>query len=134
LPAGRGAGASVIVLDTVGELAQLYAIADVVFVGGSLNPLGGHNVLEPALRGKPVLFGPHTANFREATAILLPSGGGRVVHDAAELAAELQQLLGDAALRARRGAAAREAAASRHGALRSTLDLLARYLHPAAGA
>lgn len=130
LPKGRGADAPIIVLDTVGELAQLYSIADVVFVGGSLIALGGHNMLEPALRGKPVLFGPHTSNFREAAAILLSSGGGAVVCDAGELAAELQRLLADPALRAHRGTAAREAAVSRHGALRATLDLLERYLHP----
>jgi 3-deoxy-D-manno-octulosonic-acid transferase len=125
----RGAAAPVIVLDTVGELAQLYAIADVVFVGGSLMPFGGHNVLEPALRGKPVLFGPHTSNFRDAAAILLAGGGGQVVHDAAGLATELCALLADPGLRERRGAAAREAAASRHGAARATLELVGRYLY-----
>jgi 3-deoxy-D-manno-octulosonic-acid transferase len=131
LPTRRRGGPPVIVLDTVGELAQLYSIADVVFVGGSLMPLGGHNVLEPALRGKPVLFGPHTTNFREAATILLAGGGGEIVHDTDELAAALGRLLGDPALRAQRGAAAREAAASRHGAARATLDLVARYLLPA---
>jgi 3-deoxy-D-manno-octulosonic-acid transferase len=130
MPSGRGAATPIIVLDTVGELAQLYTIADVVFVGGSLIPLGGHNVLEPALRGKPVLFGPHTANFREAAAVLLDGGGGVVVQDTAELAGELQRLLADPALRAQRGAAAREAAASRHGASGTTLELVARYLYP----
>ena len=130
LTGGRRGTTPVIVLDTVGELAQLYSIADVVFVGGSLLPLGGHNMLEPALRGKPVLFGPHTSNFREAAAILTTAGGGHVVHDAGELAAALCELLADPALRARRGAAARTAAASRHGAARATLDLIARYLLP----
>ena len=130
LPGGRGGAAPIIVLDTVGELAQLYSIADVVFVGGSLMAFGGHNMLEPALRGKPVLFGPHTFNFREAAAMLLTAGGAAVVHDAGELATELQHLLADAELRGRRGAAAREAAASRHGAARTTLDLVARYLYP----
>src|SRR5205823_4813039 len=71
LPRERQPGA-VIVLDTVGELAQLYGIADVVFVGGSLVAAGGHNMLEPAQRRKPVLFGPYTTNFREA--------GARLVH------------------------------------------------------
>jgi 3-deoxy-D-manno-octulosonic-acid transferase len=129
LPTRTRDGGPIIVLDTIGELAQLYSIADVVFVGGSLVPLGGHNVLEPALRGKPVLFGPHMSNFREAAAILTSGGGGRVVHDADELAAELQRLLGNPGLRAQLGAAAREAAASRHGAARTTLDLVARYLY-----
>jgi 3-deoxy-D-manno-octulosonic-acid transferase len=124
----------VIVLDTVGELAQLYSIGDVVFVGGSLIPLGGHNMLEPALRGKPVLFGPHTGNFREAAALLLAGTGGQVVRDAGELADVLRALLDDPARRAQMGAAAREAAASRHGAARTTLDLVARYLRPDGGA
>lgn len=129
LPRPLRDGAPIIVLDTVGELAQLYSIADVVFVGGSLVPLGGHNLLEPALRGKPVLFGPYTTNFRDAAAILTAGGGGRVVRDAEELAAELRRLLGNPGLRAQLGAAAREAAASRHGASRVTLDLVARYLY-----
>ena len=71
-----------VILDTVGELAALYALAEVVFVGGSLVPIGGHNVLEPAMRGKPVLVGPHTSNFREGAELLQRSGGGLVVKDA----------------------------------------------------
>jgi 3-deoxy-D-manno-octulosonic-acid transferase len=134
LSAGRGAAAGgpapVIVLDSVGELAQIYATADVVFVGGSLIPLGGHNMLEPALRGKPVLFGPHTGNFREAAALLLASRGGEVVRDTGELAGAVRRLLDDPAARAAAGRAAHEAAASRHGAARATLDLVGRYLDP----
>ena len=114
----------------MGELAQLYAVADVVFVGGSLAPLGGHNMLEPAFRGKPVLFGPHTSNFRDAAGVLIDSGGGVVVRDAAELGGELCRLLDDPELRARRGAAGRDAVALRHGAVRATLDLIAQYLYP----
>lgn len=129
LPARRD-GDAVIVLDTVGELAQLYAIADVVFVGGSLVPSGGHNMLEPALRRKPVLFGPHTANFREAASLLVAHGGARVVESAGALAAELTRLLGDPALRATMGAAGAEAVASQHGAVRATLDLVMRFLAP----
>jgi 3-deoxy-D-manno-octulosonic-acid transferase len=123
-----GSTDSVIVLDTVGELASIYALGDVVFVGGSLVPAGGHNVLEPALRGKPVLFGPHTANFREAAGLLVAGDGGRVVRDADELVAELTRWLGDAALRAAVGTAAQAAAASRQGAVRETLDLIQRFL------
>jgi 3-deoxy-D-manno-octulosonic-acid transferase len=130
LPVRSRGSVPIIVLDTVGELAQLYSIADVVFVGGSLVPLGGHNVLEPALRGKPVLFGPHTSNFREAAALLTAGGGGQVVHDVEGLSGELCRLLADPFARAQVGAAAREAAASRHGAARVTLDLVARYLYP----
>ena len=121
---------AVIVLDTVGELAQLYAIADVVFVGGSLVPTGGHNMLEPALRGRPVLFGPHTHNFREAAALVVQGGGALVVRDAAELGAELERLVSDPDLAAKMGRAAYEAVASRNGAVRETLDLVARFLRP----
>jgi 3-deoxy-D-manno-octulosonic-acid transferase len=126
--------ATVIVLDTVGELAQLYSIADVVFVGGSLAPFGGHNMLEPATRAKPVLFGPHTTNFRDAAALLLDSGGARLVHDSRELGAELLRLLNDPDLRARCGEAGHAAVAARHGAVGLTLDLIARYLHAEAAA
>jgi 3-deoxy-D-manno-octulosonic-acid transferase len=76
----------VILLDTVGELSTLYAAADVAFVGGSLIERGGHNVLEPVLRGVPVVFGPHVANFRGAAAFAQESGAGRMVNDASELA------------------------------------------------
>ena len=125
--AARGA---VTVLDTVGELARLYALAEVVFVGGSLVPVGGHNVLEPAMRGKPVLFGPHISNFREGAELLERSGGGLVVKDGEELARELTRLLEDGDLAARMGEAARQAFAGRQGAVNATLDLIARHLWP----
>ena len=125
--AARGA---VTILDTVGELAQLYALAEVVFVGGSLAPVGGHNMLEPAMRGKPVLFGPHTSNFREGAELLQMSGGGLVVKDGDELARELTRLLEDRDLAHRMGQAARDAFAGRQGAVSATLDLIARHLWP----
>jgi 3-deoxy-D-manno-octulosonic-acid transferase len=74
----------VILLDTVGELSTLYAAADVAFVGGSLIQRGGHNVLEPVLRGVPVVFGPHVANFRGAAAFAQESGAGRMVNATSE--------------------------------------------------
>ena len=67
--------ADVIVLDTIGELAPCYALASLVFVGGSLIPHGGHNILEPAACGKPVMFGPHMDNFAEPLQLLLGHGG-----------------------------------------------------------
>jgi 3-deoxy-D-manno-octulosonic-acid transferase len=129
LPRARADGA-VVVLDTVGELARLYAIADIVFIGGSLVPLGGHNVFEPALRRKPVLFGPHTGNFREAVALMLSSGGGACVPDRAALAREVAALLGDPARAERMGHAGYEAVAARHGAVKHTLELVGRFLLP----
>lgn len=133
LPRERQRGA-VIVLDTVGELAPLYGIADIVFVGGSLVAAGGHNMLEPAQRRKPVLFGPYTTNFREAAALLVDGGGAVVVRDAAALAAELTRLLADSALRGKIGGLAQEAVAGRHGAVKATLDLVERFLLPAGAA
>jgi 3-deoxy-D-manno-octulosonic-acid transferase len=127
LPTARGDGA-IIVIDTVGELAQIYPLADVVFVGGSLVPAGGHNMIEPALRRKPVLFGPHTSNFRESAELLAATGGGVVVADASGLARELLRLLEDPGLRAKTGEAAFEAVAARQGAVRETLDLIERFL------
>jgi 3-deoxy-D-manno-octulosonic-acid transferase len=125
----HGNTAAVIVLDTIGELAQLYAIADVVFVGGSLIATGGgHNMLEPAVRGRPVLFGPFTPNFRESAALLLEAGGARLVRDTRELADTLALLLGDPALRARVGEAGFGAVASHQGAVRATLELIDRFL------
>lgn len=129
LPAGRAPG-SVIILDTVGELAEVYGLAEVVFVGGSLVPVGGHNVLEPAMRGKPVLFGPHVTNFRESAELLQQSGGGLVVKDGPELERELSRLLEDSELRGRMGEAAGTTFAGRQGAVRETLELVGRHLWP----
>lgn len=118
----------VILLDTVGELAQLYGLADVVFVGGSLVPWGGHNMLEPALRRKPVVFGPHNMNFRESADLLLRSGGAVQVHDGQELRAALQRLLEDPELRARMGEAGFQTVWARQGAVAETLELIQRFL------
>jgi 3-deoxy-D-manno-octulosonic-acid transferase len=130
---GDGPPGAVVILDTVGELAALYALAEVVFVGGSLVPVGGHNVLEPAMRGKPVLLGPHTSNFREGAELLQRSGGGRVVKDGPELERELARLLEDRELARRMGDAARAAFAGRQGAVNATLDLVGLHLWPRAG-
>ena len=91
-PGGR---AEVILVDTMGELASLYAVADVIFVGGSLVPVGGHNVVEPALHAKAVVFGPHMTNFREAAALLLRADAAIQVKDGTGLATALGRLLGD---------------------------------------
>src|SRR5262249_42916520 len=126
------ADGAVIVIDTVGELASIYSLGVAAFVGGSLVAAGGHNVLEPALLGKPVLFGPHTENFRESAALLAAAGGGTLVHDEGELAQALLRLFTDRDARGAMGIAAREAAASRAGATRRTLELIQRFLLPAA--
>jgi len=83
----------VLIVDTVGELMNLYALADVVFVGGSLVPVGGHNLLEPASVGVPSLFGEYMSNFREITALVLENRAGIQISTPNELTAELRQLL-----------------------------------------
>jgi 3-deoxy-D-manno-octulosonic-acid transferase len=88
-----------LLVDTVGELMKFYAVSDLVFVGGSLVPTGGHNILEPASLRVPVLFGPHMSNFREAAALVLDCGGGLQVGDGEELADTLDVLLKDEARR-----------------------------------
>ncbi|PYM66546.1 MAG: 3-deoxy-D-manno-octulosonic acid transferase [Candidatus Rokuibacteriota bacterium] len=118
---GAGTPVDVIVLDTVGELAELYAVADVIFVGGSLVPAGGHNVIEPALHAKPVLFGPHMANFRAASTLLLDGGAAVQVGDGAELAVALARLLADEGARRRLGMAAWRAVQGHQGACARTI-------------
>jgi 3-deoxy-D-manno-octulosonic-acid transferase len=130
LPREHAAGALVI-LDTVGELANLYRVGDVVFVGGSLVPIGGHNMLEPALRAKPVLFGPHTGNFRDSAELLLRAEGARLVRDGLELEQAVDELLTDPAGARAMGERAFRAVISRQGAVRATADLIEQYLEPA---
>jgi 3-deoxy-D-manno-octulosonic-acid transferase len=121
---------SVFVIDTLGELLAFYAAADVAFVGGSLQPIGGHNLLEPAALGVPALVGPHTGNFSEITELLLKSGAVRRVHDAASLVAAISAWWQDSAQAARCGAAGRDRIASERGALARTLGLLDRLCPP----
>lgn len=97
------ASGEVLLLDTVGELLNVYAISDLVFVGGSLVPNGGHNVLEPAALRVPVLFGPHMNNFREIAALLLNYSAGVQVADGEELTAMLGSLLDNGAKRLEMG-------------------------------
>ena len=127
LPRDRARHA-VVILDTVGELAQIYRVATVVFVGGSLVPTGGHNMLEPALLRKPVLFGPHTSNFRESAELLLGAGGAVLVADQSQLEARIAELLADPDLRRGMGEAALQAIVSRQGAVKQTIELVERYL------
>lgn len=89
----------VLLVDTLGQLGQLYSLGTVVFVGGSLVPVGGHNLLEPAALGRPVLFGPFVQHVQEMADLLLASSGGRMVRDIDELVREIQALLTESARR-----------------------------------
>ncbi|MGH7410222.1 MAG: 3-deoxy-D-manno-octulosonic acid transferase [Candidatus Methylomirabilis sp.] len=118
----------IVLLDTVGELSTLYAVGSVAFVGGSLVPRGGHNLLEPALHGCPVLFGPHMENFADASALFLERGAAVQVNNGEDLAMQLARLLGDPIARDRMGRAALEALDSHRGACERTVTLLERFL------
>lgn len=122
------AHSDVVILDTMGELASMYAAADMAFVGATLVPLGGHNLLEPAACAIPVLFGPHTENVRASAAALLRTGGGTVVRDGDELAGQWLDLLENPQKRARTGAAAGQAVRESSKAVDRTLDLLDRQI------
>jgi 3-deoxy-D-manno-octulosonic-acid transferase len=113
---GAAAGSPLVLVDVIGELDRFYRLADVVFVGGSLVPRGGHNLLEPARLGKPVLFGPSTENFEEIAAHLLGRGAGRRVAGPEALAEEIRKLLASPSDRERLGASSREAAGELAGA------------------
>jgi len=114
----------VLLLDTLGELADFYAAADVAFVGGSLVPIGGHNLLEPAALGVPVLSGPEQFNAPQVAESLGAQGALTLVHDADELAAALARLLSDPEARAAQGAAGRAAIDANRGALARLVRLV----------
>src|SRR6202021_662718 len=99
---------SVFLLDSLGELAGLYRIADAVFVGGSLVPAGGHNILEPAAFGKVPVFGPSMENFREMSGKFLAAGAALQVKNPEDLGAAWGNLIKDAQSAKRMGKSARD--------------------------
>lgn len=123
-----GPGTQCFVIDAMGELMRFFAAADVAFVGGSLVPIGGHNVLEPAALGRPVLVGPHTFNFDNITEALLSEGGAQRVGDAHELASAVLALLADGARRERMGRAASRVFDRERGAVGRIMTLVDRVL------
>jgi 3-deoxy-D-manno-octulosonic-acid transferase len=125
---GDGRDWDVLVLDTVGELWSAYDLGMAAFVGGSLVPLGGQNVLEPAFLGKPVLFGPSTENFREEAERLVAVGAGFRIKDAAELGESLASLLSDPENAKACGLKAREAVLRHSGAVLRAARWIAEYI------
>jgi 3-deoxy-D-manno-octulosonic-acid transferase len=124
---GPGGLPPVLVIDTVGELSNIWGMADLAFVGGSLLPgRGGQNMMEPSAFGASVLFGPHTSNFREAVEGLLDRQAARVVRDAAELTEAVRSDLADPASAQARGQVARSFVLAQRGATGRTLTLLDR--------
>jgi 3-deoxy-D-manno-octulosonic-acid transferase len=110
--------------DSMGEMAAYYTLADIAFIGGSLLPLGGQNLIEAAACGCPVVVGPHTFNFLQATADAIAAGAARRVADPQGLATAIGEAFGAAAQLAEMRAAAAEFAAAHRGATARTVALI----------
>lgn len=120
--------ADILLLDSIGELAGLYSLGDAVFVGGSLVPSGGHNILEPAWFAKPPVFGPSMENFSDMAALFLKGRAGIQVDSGPMLGRVWIQLIEDTKLRERMGEAAKKLWGQNRGATTRTLDLIAALL------
>lgn len=118
----------VLVVDTLGEMLKLYALADLVFVGGSLVPVGGHNVLEASLMNKPVLFGPYMHNFKEIARLLRAAHGGLQVKDSDDLYRQMKLLLENPDEAERIGNNGRHLLQENSGATARTHAVISRYL------
>jgi 3-deoxy-D-manno-octulosonic-acid transferase len=126
---GEALGGGVLLVDTIGELAALYSLADVAFVGGSLVPRGGHNIIEPAQHGVPIVVGRHTENFRDIVGLFQSRDAVRVVSPA-ELSLVFMELISDPAARVALGRRAAATLRSQTGATRQTADALEGLLKP----
>ncbi|MCA9001862.1 MAG: 3-deoxy-D-manno-octulosonic acid transferase [Planctomycetes bacterium] len=113
-----------LIVDTVGELGRIYGLATLVFVGGSLVPHGGQNMMEPAARGRAVIYGPHTGNFLQETALLEEGGGALRVQDVAELEAVVRDLIQDPKRRLAMARAGMDVALAQRGATERTVRAL----------
>jgi 3-deoxy-D-manno-octulosonic-acid transferase len=123
-----GSDTQCFVVDTLGELLDFYAAADVAFVGGSLVPIGGHNILEPAALGVPIVVGPYLFNFAEISASLIDVGAALQVIDGDELGAAITRLFADESLRTRVGHAAQAAFEREQGSVLRTLAIIEKVL------
>jgi len=117
-------GAPLLILDTMGELSRMYSFCDIAFIGGSLVPDGGHNPLEPAAFGKPILFGPYMDDFTEISADLLEKNAAIVCHDEDEIFEILKQLLVDTQLRKQMGEKAQALVLQHRGVSQRHLEII----------
>ena len=122
------APASIFLLDTVGELKSLFSIADIVFMGGSLVPKGGHNILEPAFFARPIIFGRYMFNFKEIARSFLSAGGAIEINDERELRESLQDLLDNKQKREEIGKRARSVLEKFRGATERNMEIIRRFL------
>ncbi len=119
---------TVILLDTLGELAAYYRLATVVFVGGSLVPIGGHNILEPAAYGKVSFFGPYMHNFSEISRLMKERGGGIEVENVQELVSKMELLLKNCEALEQRGREAQKVVLENRGAVKKNMGLIERFI------
>jgi 3-deoxy-D-manno-octulosonic-acid transferase len=119
-----GHSGTVLLLDTIGELAAVFAYATVVFMGGSLVPKGGHNILEPARQRKPIVFGPHMENFRDMTRLFLDADAAIQIQRPSDLAPSIERLLSNPERASQLGRNAYSVAISNTGATERVLKFL----------
>jgi 3-deoxy-D-manno-octulosonic-acid transferase len=117
-----------VILDTIGELSRIYSIGLLVFVGGSLVKIGGHNLLEPAAHKKPILFGPYVHNFLEISKVLIDSGGGIQVKDKEGFIFHLRRLLDDPSLLQKLGEAAYSVIEKNQGATMKNMEIIDAFI------
>jgi len=122
------AGFAVTVIDKFGILKELYGISDIVFVGGSLIRHGGHNIIEPALFGKPILFGPHMFNFKDVAGEFLKANAAIMVRDRDECEVNCRRLLKDVNERSRMGESAKKVVLRNQGAVENCIAELKKVL------
>ena len=115
---------NILILNTIGELGRIYGLGEISFIGGSLVPRGGHNLLEPAGFGCPVLFGPHTEDFFLMSDLLIEAGGGWQLKDENELYEAMKRLLGDVEMRTRMGGHAKAFVEKNRGALERVMSYI----------
>ncbi len=118
----------ILILDTVGELGKIYGVGDIIYVGGSLVNSGGHNILEPAVYRKPVIFGPYMHNFEDIARELKENGGGIEVKGREELVEEVKKLLKDRDLRERLGELAYESIKKNRGVIERSMEVVRDYI------
>jgi 3-deoxy-D-manno-octulosonic-acid transferase len=126
--ASQIASSEILLLDTIGELAGIFKVGDAIFVGGSLVPTGGHNLLEPAFWAKPIVFGPHMENFQDIAQLFVQAGAALQVPDLQSLSRAILTLLADAARQRQLGLAAKQLLEQGSGATERVLGQLKEWL------
>ena len=121
-------GKDLFIMDTPGELNRAYSIADIAFVGGSMVPEGGHNPVEPAIYGIPVLFGQYMENYFDISGELMQAGGGIMVRDQIDLMSNLEALLKNPEWLQKKGTAARDYCLTKQGVIAKHLSVIQELL------